>query len=59
MCVTFVRPPDIGRYAVVCLFYVLGLLAKPMLVTLPMVLLLLDYWPLRRWQAPWHGLRAG
>jgi tetratricopeptide (TPR) repeat protein len=49
--VRYVRaPPAIGRYAVVCLFYVLGLLAKPMLVTLPMVLLLLDYWPLRRWQ---------
>ena len=28
----------------------LGLLAKPMLVTLPCVLLLLDYWPLRRWR---------
>jgi len=40
-----------GRYATVCLLYVLGLLAKPMLVTLPMVLLLLDYWPLRRWHA--------
>ena len=35
-----------GRYATVCLLYALGLLAKPMLVTLPMVLLLLDYWPL-------------
>ena len=31
---------------VVC--YVLGLMSKPMLVTLPFVLLLLDYWPLRR-----------
>ena len=34
----------------------LGLLAKPMLVTLPLVLLLLDYWPLRRWQASWRLL---
>lgn len=30
------------------IFYVLGLMAKPMLVTLPFVMLLLDYWPLRR-----------
>jgi len=35
-------------YALVLGTYVLGLLAKPMLVTLPAVLLLLDYWPLRR-----------
>ena len=31
-------------------FYVLGLMSKPMLVTLPFVLLLLDYWPLRRFE---------
>ena len=42
------RPADMRPSA--C-FTFLGLLAKPMLVTLPMVLLLLDYWPLRRWQA--------
>jgi tetratricopeptide (TPR) repeat protein len=36
------------RYALVALLFVLGLLAKPMLVTLPFVLLLLDYWPLGR-----------
>ncbi len=38
----------------VCLLYALGLLAKPMLVTLPLVLLLLDYWPLRRGQVLWR-----
>jgi tetratricopeptide (TPR) repeat protein len=37
-----------GRYALVLLFLVLSLLAKPMGVTLPFVLLLLDYWPLSR-----------
>ncbi len=37
-----------GRYAWVALFLTLGLLAKPVVVTLPCVLLLLDYWPLRR-----------
>jgi len=36
------------RYALVVGLYALGLMAKPMLVTLPFALLLLDYWPLRR-----------
>jgi protein O-mannosyl-transferase len=35
-------------YAASLLFFVLGLMSKPMLVTLPLVLLLLDYWPLQR-----------
>src|SRR5208283_1784166 len=35
-------------YGLSLLFYALGLMSKPMLVTLPFVLLLLDYWPLRR-----------
>ena len=37
-----------GRYILLVIFFALGLLAKPMLVTLPFVLLLLDYWPLER-----------
>jgi tetratricopeptide (TPR) repeat protein len=37
-----------GRYGLVLLFFALGLMCKPMLVTLPLVLLLLDYWPLER-----------
>ena len=40
--------PGIGRYFLVAAFFALGLLSKPMLVTLPFVLLLLDYWPLGR-----------
>jgi hypothetical protein len=36
------------RYLAVLIFFMLGLMAKPMLVTLPFVLLLLDYWPLQR-----------
>jgi tetratricopeptide (TPR) repeat protein len=43
------RPSSLGRYLLVMLLFALGLLAKPMLVTVPFVLLLLDYWPLRRW----------
>ncbi len=37
-----------GRYAWTAIMLALGLLAKPMLVTWPFVMLLLDYWPLRR-----------
>ena len=46
--VGYVRRPRLGRYLVVFLLFALGLMAKPMLVTLPFVLLLLDVWPLNR-----------
>jgi tetratricopeptide (TPR) repeat protein len=46
----YVRRPGVLRYLLVVLALVLGLMAKQMLVTLPAVLLLLDYWPLRRWR---------
>jgi protein O-mannosyl-transferase len=39
-------------YWLALLFFALGLMAKPMLVTLPFVLLLLDYWPLQRISNP-------
>ncbi len=42
------RPKSWGRYAMVLLWFALGLLSKPMLVTVPCLLLLLDYWPLGR-----------
>ncbi|MBT3416171.1 MAG: tetratricopeptide repeat protein [Nitrospina sp.] len=38
-----------SRYLLMVLFFALGLMSKPMLVTLPFVLLLLDFWPLKRW----------
>ncbi|MEZ5316752.1 MAG: tetratricopeptide repeat protein [Vicinamibacterales bacterium] len=44
----FVRRPTWARYAVTFGLYVLALLAKPMVVTLPLVLVLLDVWPLGR-----------
>jgi len=44
--------PAVYRYLPILFFFVLGLLAKPMLVTLPFVLLLLDYWPLGRLRQP-------
>jgi protein O-mannosyl-transferase len=40
--------PSVGRYLTVLVTFTLGLLSKAMLVTLPFVLLLLDYWPLQR-----------
>ncbi len=48
--VHYVERPGFNRYLLVLLFFILGLLSKPMLVTLPFVLLLLDYWPLGRFQ---------
>jgi len=44
----YVRRPGWGRYLLIILFFALGLMAKPMLVTLPFLLLLCDYWPLSR-----------
>lgn len=45
----YTRRPSWGTHAVVVAAFAAGLLAKPMLVTLPFVLLLLDAWPLKRW----------
>jgi Flp pilus assembly protein TadD len=44
----YVERPKPIRYLLTLLAFALGLIAKPMVVTLPFVLLLLDYWPLRR-----------
>ena len=46
--VRYVEAPSVRRYAWTSIMLVLGLLAKPMLVTWPLVMLLLDYWPLGR-----------
>jgi tetratricopeptide (TPR) repeat protein len=52
--VRYAERPGVGRYLWVVWFFVLGLMAKPMVVTLPWVLLLLDFWPFGRtaWAAP-------
>ncbi len=57
----YAQRPAWGRYWFVVASFALGLTAKPMLVTLPFVLLLLDYWPLRRQGAGGHaeGTRQG
>jgi Flp pilus assembly protein TadD len=46
--VGYVRRPGPWRYALTLLCFALGLMAKPMLVTLPVLMMLLDIWPLRR-----------
>jgi len=46
----YVNYPRFHRYLLVLLCFAMGLMSKPMLVTLPFVLLLLDYWPLGRFR---------
>ena len=46
--VSYVGRPSFARYVAVAAFFILGLMSKAMLVTLPFVLLILDYWPLQR-----------
>jgi len=51
--VRYVRnPQSLGRYLAVLFLFALGLMCKPMLVTVPFILLLLDYWPLKRFGTP-------
>ena len=51
----YTKRPEVKRYLLILLLFALGLMAKPMLVTLPFVLLLLDYWPLERIQLGQDG----
>src|SRR5579875_37915 len=44
----YARRPGYLRYALVALLFILGLMSKPQIITLPCVLLLWDYWPLKR-----------
>lgn len=46
--VFYIYKPAFRRYLLVMAVFALGLMSKPMLVTLPFVLLMLDYWPLQR-----------
>ena len=47
----YARQPSTRRYLTACVLLGLGLMAKPMLVTLPLLFLLFDYWPLGRFGA--------
>jgi hypothetical protein len=53
--IRYAERPSVSRYLPVVLAFCMGLMAKPTVVTLPFVLLLLDYWPLERFQ--WKNLR--
>ncbi|PYI42481.1 MAG: hypothetical protein DMF12_06720 [Verrucomicrobia bacterium] len=48
--VRYARAPSMTRYLLVAVLFAAGLMSKPMLVTAPVILLLLDYWPLRRFK---------
>ena len=60
----YARSPSLKRYLPVVLFFALGLMAKQMLVTLPVILLLMDMWPLNRFlprdeqQTPGAGMKV-
>ena len=48
----YARKPGIVRYLMVAVLFAMGLMSKPMVITLPFALLLLDYWPLARMRSP-------
>ena len=47
----YVQRPQTGRYVLVLLFFILGMMSKPAIVVFPFILMLLDYWPLARYQS--------
>jgi len=53
----YAHSPNLKRYLALAALFLLGLAAKPMVITLPFVLLLLDFWPLKRIQG-WDPLSA-
>jgi len=55
--VSYTERPGVSRYIWVVILFALGLMAKPMVVSLPFVLLLMDYWPLDRFK--WGGTNQG
>ncbi len=57
--IRYSRGPSLARYILILVFFILGLMSKPMLVSLPFVMLLMDYWPLGRLQSrlPEKGAR--
>ncbi|MBI5847149.1 MAG: tetratricopeptide repeat protein [Nitrospirae bacterium] len=56
--VKYVEQPRVWRYLFVCIYFACSLMAKPMPVTLPLVLLLFDYWPLCRIPGMHYRCRA-
>lgn len=54
----YTEKPGMGREVPAALFMALGLMTKPILVTLPFLLLLLDYWPFGRWEFSRKSIKA-
>jgi len=52
----YVRRPGVARYLLVAVLFAMALMAKPMAITLPLLLLLLDYWPLGRVRFPGNAM---
>lgn len=50
--INYIKKPSFARYMLILIPLALGLMTKPMLVTMPFVLLLIDYWPLGRLKLP-------
>jgi protein O-mannosyl-transferase len=46
----YAESSKLSRYLLCLILFALALMSKPMMITLPFVLMLLDYWPLKRWQ---------
>lgn len=44
----YTKAPSVSKFSIVLFLFIVGLMAKPMLVTIPVILLLFDYWPLNR-----------
>jgi protein O-mannosyl-transferase len=60
----YCRRPGTGRYLAMAALFALGLMAKPMIVTAPVLMVLMDYWPLGRWRpgqslGEEHGVEEG
>ena len=53
--IRYVKDPKNKRYLTILIFYILGLMSKPMMITMPFVLLLLDFWPLERLNIRYKG----
>ena len=56
--VRYAKSPSLGRYLATSILFALGLMSKPMLVTVPFILLSLDYWPLKRFAEPSSAKRV-
>ena len=54
--VYYTEKPAVRRYLLVVFSFILALMSKPMVVTLPLIMILLDYWPLRRFESQKENL---